>query len=40
MTQPTFESESIFDLGLLQNEKAHGAEGTVKPIEKSILQRA
>jgi hypothetical protein len=39
MTQPMFESENIYDLGLLQNAKAHGPEGTVKNIEKSILQR-
>ena len=39
MTQPMFESENIYDLGLLQNAKAHGPEGTVKTIEKLILQR-
>ena len=39
MTQPMFESENTYDLGLLQNAKAHGPEGTVKNIEKSILQR-
>ena len=33
MTQPMFESENIYDLGLLQNAKAHGPEGTVKTIE-------
>ena len=39
MTQPMFESENIYDLGLLQNAKAHGPDGTVKTIETNILQR-
>ena len=37
LTQPMFEYD--YDLGLLQNAKAHGPEGTVKTIEKSTLQR-
>jgi hypothetical protein len=39
MTQPMVESENIYDQGLLQNAKAHGPEGTVKTVEKSIVQR-
>jgi len=39
MTQPMFETENIYDLGLLQNAKARGPDGTVKTIEKYILQR-
>ena len=37
MTQPIFESENIYDLGLPQNAKAHGPEGAVKTID--FLQR-
>ena len=34
MTQPMFESENTYDLGLLQNAKAHDPEGTVKLLKK------
>ena len=34
-----FESRNICDLGLLQNARTHGPRGTVKTIEKPILQR-
>ena len=37
--QPMFESRNICDLGLLQNARTHGPRGTVKTIEKLILQR-
>ena len=37
--QPMFESRNICDLGLLQNARTHGPRGTVKTIEKPILQR-
>ena len=29
----------IYDVGLLQNAKVHGPEGTAKTIEKPVLQR-
>ena len=33
-----FESENTYDLGLLQNAKAHDPEGTVKLLKKKITQ--